>query len=206
MEIISLISSIASLIIAILAIWLSIAFFKMSAKASSATTEAAKDIESSVKRLENLFDKLYSDTFSMMKETVTDMRNHIWNNPATDDRDISQELKKEIHEQINKALDASKKSADKNPQEIAEKLQKSLETVLRQSITKQNAVDKEKILEMLKIHAPISVKKLSEVLGVNINNLVIPNIFELRKEGKIYWQGNPNSINGESILTLEEHS
>lgn len=69
-DIISFIASIASLILAVGAIWLSVVFFRMSDAASKATTEAAKDIAASVERLEKLFDKLYSDTFSMMRDTV----------------------------------------------------------------------------------------------------------------------------------------
>ena len=55
MELISLTASIASLILAIGAIWLSIVFFKMSSSASQATREAAKGIDASVQRLENLW-------------------------------------------------------------------------------------------------------------------------------------------------------
>lgn len=66
----SLLASLASLVLAVVAIWLSIVFFKLSSRASEATTEAAKGIASSVERLEKLFDKLYSDTCSMMRDTV----------------------------------------------------------------------------------------------------------------------------------------
>jgi len=70
-EIISLIASITSVILAVGAIWLSITFYRMSSAASKATEEAAKGISASVERLEKLFDKLYSDTFSMMRDTVS---------------------------------------------------------------------------------------------------------------------------------------
>ncbi len=78
-ELLALIASIASLILAVGAIWLSLVFFKMSEASSKVTTKAASDIDASVQKLEKLFDKLYSDTFSMVKDTVSDMRNHIWN-------------------------------------------------------------------------------------------------------------------------------
>lgn len=57
-ELISFIASVASLILAVGAIWLSVVFYKMSVAASNATTEAAKGIGASVERLEKLFDKL----------------------------------------------------------------------------------------------------------------------------------------------------
>jgi len=81
-EIISLVASVASLILATVAIWLSITFYKMSSQASRATEDAAKGISASVERLENIFEKLYSDTFSVMRETVTDMRKHILAAPS----------------------------------------------------------------------------------------------------------------------------
>ncbi|MEN8494619.1 hypothetical protein ABFB50_06585 [Dehalococcoides sp. THU3] len=78
METISIVSSIVSVIIGCFAIWLSVTFYRLSNKISEDTKEAAKGISASVDRLESLFDRLYSDTFSMMKDTVSDMRKHIW--------------------------------------------------------------------------------------------------------------------------------
>ncbi|MHB8088026.1 MAG: hypothetical protein ACYDH2_07210, partial [Anaerolineaceae bacterium] len=77
-EVISFTASIASLILAILAIVLSIVFYFMSIKNSNETTAAAKDIGSTVKKLEDLFDKLYNGIFGMMQDTNSDMRKHIW--------------------------------------------------------------------------------------------------------------------------------
>jgi hypothetical protein len=77
-DLITLTASIASLVLAVLAIWLSVVFYKLTSKLSGDASEAAKDIGSSVDRLEKLFDKLYADTFSMMRDTVSDMRKHIW--------------------------------------------------------------------------------------------------------------------------------
>ena len=86
-ELISLFSSIAALILAIVAIWLSIVFYRLSSALSAGTTEAAKGINASVEKLENLFDKLYTDTFSMVRETVSDMRKQLWpREPGADDK------------------------------------------------------------------------------------------------------------------------
>jgi len=63
-DLISLAASIASLTLAVIAIWLSISFYRQSSRASQATAEAARDVSASAERLEKLFDKLYSDTFS----------------------------------------------------------------------------------------------------------------------------------------------
>ena len=137
-ELVSLIASIASLILAVGAIWLSIVFFKMSSEASKATTEAAKGIDASVKRLENLFDKLYSDTFSMMKDTVSDMRKHIW---SGDDP---------VPNQKEDILDEAEKKADEKVQEIKSSLEKQLIEILnRQKISDGKVSDIGKELEGL---------------------------------------------------------
>ncbi|EBO3828895.1 hypothetical protein JY117_003900 [Salmonella enterica subsp. enterica serovar Oranienburg] len=52
--IVGFIATIASLVLAIGAIWLSFVFYKMSNEASKETTKAAKDIQSSVERLEKI--------------------------------------------------------------------------------------------------------------------------------------------------------
>ena len=109
---------------AILAIALSIVFYRLSDAASRATTEAAKGIAASVERLEKLFDKLYSDTFSMMRDTVSDMRKHIWPQDDGDADNAIEEVekkadekiaavKKEIEQQVGQILQRQKIADDK---------------------------------------------------------------------------------------------
>lgn len=121
-ELLAFVASISSLILAIGAIWLSIVFFKMSNEASQSTTEAAKGIDASVQRLENLFDKLYSDTFSMMKDTVSDMRKHIWS--GDDSNDNVEENSK------NTILEEADKKAEEKIQEIKSAFDKQLNDIL----------------------------------------------------------------------------
>lgn len=112
-EISSIIASITSVCLAILAIVLSIIFFKMSTALSESTKEASKSISACVEKLEKLFDKLYTDTFSMMRDTVSDMRKHIWPEESTDTDKIAEEaeikaekkvslLKSEINKELSK--------------------------------------------------------------------------------------------------------
>ncbi len=123
-ELISFIASVASLILAVGAIWLSVVFYKMSVAASNATTEAAKGIGASVERLEKLFDKLYSDTFSMMRDTVSDMRKHMWPTDGSEaDKTIEEaekkadekisEVKKGVETQLSELLERQKMSDDR---------------------------------------------------------------------------------------------
>jgi hypothetical protein len=98
---ISLVSSIASLVLAIVAIALSIIFFIMSTSLSNKTTEAANGISSSVAKLEKLFDSLYNDTFSMMKETVTNIQKHAWGDENSNSTKVSEAIEKKLDERLN---------------------------------------------------------------------------------------------------------
>ncbi|SRR6266446_1870211 len=94
----------------------------MSSEASRATTEAAKGISASVEQVEKLFDKLYTDTFSMMRDTVSDMRKHIW--PVEDDSEAAV------------ALEVEKKADEK----IAE-IERSLDVQLREILDRQRIAE-----------------------------------------------------------------
>ena len=104
MEEISIASSLVSLVLAILAIWLSVVFYRMSNESSNKIHEASKDVGASVTRLEKLFDRLYSDTFNMMKDTVTDMRHQLWPD-RKDQSGITQEVEKKADEKIQQIRD-----------------------------------------------------------------------------------------------------
>jgi uncharacterized protein with von Willebrand factor type A (vWA) domain len=74
----------------------------MSSALSGTTMEAAKGIAASVERLEKLFDKLYADTFSMMKDTVSDMRKHIWPDNKASGDELNQTIEKKADEKVGK--------------------------------------------------------------------------------------------------------
>jgi hypothetical protein len=73
-----LFSAALSTVLAIVALWLSLYFYRRSVEQARLSETSANQIAASVDRLEKLFSSLYADTFSMMRETVTDMRQHIW--------------------------------------------------------------------------------------------------------------------------------
>src|SRR5699024_10566087 len=133
--VISFIASIASLILAIGAIWLSIVFFKMSEHASKETSKSADKIQSSVDKLEKLFDKLYSDTFSMMKDTVGDMRQHIYHNPEKNNLSFEDKLnsmKDNITKDFKTLLEERFKDLHENGNKI-----KALESEVEKILEKQ---------------------------------------------------------------------
>lgn len=77
-DIINLFSAALSTVLAVVALWLSLYFYRRSVEQARLSETSANQIAASVDRLEKLFSSLYADTFSMMRETVTDMRQHIW--------------------------------------------------------------------------------------------------------------------------------
>lgn len=93
MDIISIIVNISSIVLAIVSIGLSLYFFGVSYKANKETSNLSGDIKNSTNNLEKLFDRLYSDTFNMLKNQSDAMQKHIFksvgvtneSNPKQDD-------------------------------------------------------------------------------------------------------------------------
>ncbi|MBE3644980.1 hypothetical protein IMZ78_22065 [Bacillus anthracis] len=105
-EIFSIFSSVISLVLGIVAIVLSILFYKMSEKSSKDVENSARDIDSNVKKLEMMFEKMYADTFGMVKETVSDMRQYVYKNNGNKGEDtFSDEIELRTKEVINQTLE-----------------------------------------------------------------------------------------------------
>lgn len=98
---ISLLSSIASLILSVFAIWLAFMFFRMSSTLNEKSADAAKQVSAGVEKLEKLFDNLYNDTFAIMRDTVTDMRKHMWSGENLISEHIVEEADKKAQEKIS---------------------------------------------------------------------------------------------------------
>ncbi|MFJ5443532.1 hypothetical protein [Pectobacterium sp. CHL-2024] len=218
--VVGFIATIASLILAVGAIWLSIIFYKMSDAASKETTTAAKDIKASVERLENLFDKLYSDTFAMMKDTVTDMRQHIWKKPGSNneqtsiDEKIANEIKESVSQEIIKAVEDRLKDLGDNSNKINELessikeiLDSNLEASLKKNIIIPRSVLRRRLLSIMKRYRKIKVDKLFSLMNSLYQESfdmkdteLMGEIFRLRESGVIVWDGSPNSISSDSVI------
>ena len=163
---------------------LSIKFYKWSTDAAEKSNEAAKNISSNVQRLETLFDRLYSDTFGMMKDTVADMRKHIWTKNYTDD-DLSEkieekandkisEVKKEINSELGELIKRLGKTEEKidSFKDISSLIDKAInETRKIESEVKKTSVDSNTlntILSVLFNKAPISIAELIEIPELTI--------------------------------------
>ncbi len=214
-ELLSLVSSIASLILAIGAIWLSFVFYKMSDEASKATTQAASDIDSSVQKLEKLFDKLYSDTFSMMKDTVSDMRKHIWNGDENsgDIGDVNkntileeadrraeeklQDIKSDFEEQLNKILH-EQKVADGKVSNMSEDLKELLENVIQTSSVVESEAREETVRSHINKELRILLRRKRNITAAEVVDQlrsfipigkIVMELKEMKEEGILFFEG-----------------
>ncbi|WP_345767470.1 hypothetical protein [Chryseobacterium endophyticum] len=77
-DLFNLIAAISSIILAIFALVLSIIFYKWSDKSNKEIVSVAQAIDNNTKKIENLFDRLYSDTFGIMKSNVEAMQRQLY--------------------------------------------------------------------------------------------------------------------------------
>jgi hypothetical protein len=131
----SVASSIVSIFLAVFAVALSVWFFKESVRYAQDSTRAAASIDASVKKLETLFERLYSDTFSMMRDTYADMRKHVWPADEEDDDDVEERKAAEV------SIEVLKQQLLTSVAEIVKRQTRSEEDIsnIKQSIEKQES-------------------------------------------------------------------
>lgn len=78
MDTVSIFVNATSIILAIVSLILSLYFFNVSQKTNKESEKIANDIKNTTEKLEQLFDKLYSDTFSMLKNQSDAMQKHLF--------------------------------------------------------------------------------------------------------------------------------
>lgn len=203
-EYLSIVASIVSVIIGGFAIWLSVTFYKMANKSSEDLKQASNTIDKTVNRLEAIFEKLYSDTFTMVKDTVTDMRQHIWKNPIdkTENDTLFEQtvqsktnaLKKEFSNQISELV-SKQSGTDIKLNEVHTKLNNMID----QLISKSRKVEKETkekltadlvlqtIIELNKKGIKATLIRIVDELKENTIEEVAEIIFKLGNEGVVKW-------------------
>lgn len=196
LDILSLFSSVASIVLGVGAIWLSVVFFKMSSDASRATAEAAKDISANVRRLETLFDKLYSDTFTMMKDTVDDMRNHIWKRQdGAASEGLSETLKHEIEQRVKVAVEAAGIGSKEKQEKVTKAVESVVESLVKTNQDRLLSAEADKVMDVIRFSGEVTPRELATILGMDIGHLVTSHLFPLRESGKITWPGSKNKLN-----------
>lgn len=203
-EISSIIASCTSVILAIVAIVLSIIFFRMSLGFSESAKEASKSISACVERVEKLFDKLYADTFSMMKETYSDMRKHMWPEESTNTDKITEEaeikaeekissLKSEMDKELLKMFQKQKITDTKlssTRDEMRHLLDKAISSSRRLEIEAREETVRDQIRRLIKRlqreNQKVSAGRIVEKLSISFpQNKVINEIEEMAREGEL---------------------
>jgi len=221
-EVASFAAAIASLVLAIVAIVLSIVFYQMFSKLSESAKESAKDIGASVQKLEKLFDRLYADTFSMMKDTVSDMRKHAWGEATSETSNILEEADKKTEEKIKTLHDRMEKQVSQilQDQKITDgrvgQIGKELKQLIDKAIDDSRNVEHEVREETIRKQILDYIRKLRrsgrKVSAFElVNNLsqkvpfsnVIRELESMKKDGFIDWEGDTN-LGPESVITIGE--
>ncbi len=208
---VSLVSSIASLVLAVIAIWLSFVFYRMGNQASESANKASSEIHECVTKLEGLFNRLYSDTFSMMKDTVSNMQKHIWpdqitqaTSTATEVQERTEkridELKQQMTTELSNLLAKQKETGGRT-----ENLARDLLPMLNRAINESTKVTVETREETIREAIMVVLKDLAEnrSFSVSADDLVgridkkyalslgdtLNTLIALRNEGLIHWEG-----------------
>jgi hypothetical protein len=211
-DLINLVSAIAAGVLAIVALALSIVFFILAKRDADQSAKNAAQIASSVERLEKLFDSLYSDTFSMMRETYTDMRKHVWTAVRpSDDKPAEAELAADTAAILEKVGEVSKEVGvtGKKLEELQSRLQPLLADALAKEKEKSQAPSKSWEPE-IRFHIRMrdkrgrttSVADLARILKVAEMDL-IDDIFNMGRSGALYWEGAPDTLGTSAVLRLE---
>jgi DNA-binding MarR family transcriptional regulator len=158
-QVISFSASIASLIVGVGAIALSVVFFQLSSKAVNATTEAARDIGSSVARLEKLFDRMYSDTFAMMREAVSEIQKHAWPSVGPEPPDeaaaVAEEADTKAEEKASELTESLVKqilSRQQGAQTDVHRLRHEMQVLVDRAINESRQIDVEAREETTREH------------------------------------------------------
>lgn len=214
-DVINLFSAATAIVLAVVALSLSVYFFNQSKRDAERSVAAANEISSSVSRLEKLFDSLYSDTFSMMRETVTDMRKHVWTAvpalPSGDEPSEPQTEPSEVDEQaaiMDQIAEVSKRIGIADAK-IGE-LSNQLEPVLHRTLAGA-AVDRAKrepshrasirqvVMARTRRGIPTTLSRLALAVHLEPDEL-IDDVFALGSQGVLDWNGAPNHIDLETEI------
>lgn len=82
-NIVAFIASLVSIIIAIVAFVMSILFYRWADKSSKNIENVSQEIRDNTKKIEIIFDKLYSDTFGIMKSNIEAMQTSCFCQPIS---------------------------------------------------------------------------------------------------------------------------
>ncbi len=220
METAALIASCVSGLLAFVAIGLAITFYVMTDKISRDIRDASKDISSGVGKLETLFNRLYADTFGMMKDTMTAMRKQLWPESRETESKIKEESEKESEEKLEKIKTEFKnelneilnkqKISNKKAEDLSDKIAERTSRLIEKS-SKVKQVVRKKILRRYLLNALIDHSPGGVVAEVIVGEMglskfgifdILEELKELKKDKLISWEG--EELNQGTILWISE--
>lgn len=206
LEVVSLISGIASIILAVLAIALSIVFFRMASSENKDVKKSADGIDASVTRLEKLFDSLYRDTFSIVQDTVRDMREHIYHRvdveePGGDaESDEVDPLVDGIAHRLDELLDRAAKT-DARIEDLRSEIKPAVErsvTEVREERGRMTADQRMRstLAPWLARNGPMRTAEVLDHWGGRgfSHEDILSRLFSLRERGILTWDGTAESL------------
>jgi len=218
LQIVSLIASVASLVLALLAIGLSITFFWMTHRISERTRADSNRITEGVNKLEVLVGRFYSDTWSEMRDTYSDMRKHIWSTDVKQTTGIDQEIKAKADERIAQLKDSfgNKVNHIFERQDITDvkiaSLKKELIKLMTKLLSESRRVEEQAFDEALRKHIfdYLGTKKgckgtaddIVESLKGKFGALtILGEIRRMKKDDVVFW--NTQHLGPDTTITLK---
>lgn len=169
---ISLVTSIFSIALAILAIALSLFFYKWTSALENSIKENVRNLGQEIEGMIEFNKTFYGDTFTLVKEAYGDMRKHAW--PETKGK--SEASEREIEERVEQALGPIKENYDKQLGELIDRQKMSDERA--EELTAQiGGITDNLLLKSTELEKKIRSTKLRE------------DIYSLIKKGEFFHIG-----------------
>lgn len=207
-DLVSLVSSIASLVLAVVAIALAIVFFILATKQAESARSASDSIEGAVGRLELLFNRMYTDTFSIVKKTMDDMSSHIW---RREDAAVSPSEESEASNELLEQMAKISTELGITQDQVAA-LHSRMDPVVRESVNEIASKPslRHRVIRLLSFRNSRGgemptldemVKTLSRRENVAVGD-VVNILFELREQGRVTWEGDGTRLTGDDEIRL----
>jgi hypothetical protein len=222
-ETLSVVGSVVSIVLAGFAIWQASAFYRWSNQASKDAKQSADAVGESVRKLEELFNHLYNDTFGMMRDTVSDMRRHLWPVADSGGENLDSEVVREIDMRADENVARVREEVMRELRELIERvgstkpqtndLDRTLGGVLDKAISVSREAEKEAVQGTIRDQLVAAVEEFMRKgrREVRASDLLDPlfNEFEptgvhdafvaLKQDGIVDWDGDRGWVNGPNV-------
>lgn len=184
-------ASVVSVVLAIVAIVMTFRFYGLSSAAERRAAESAAAIHTSVKVLNSLFDKMVSETFSMLRS----LQEKVFIDPRSREPATGEAVA--VEPTGDTTSPTSTTAMPRGSEEPKSLLQKKISMHILCT----------KILAAVRIASP-TVHQLHLFLATDAPRLhandVINALFALRHEGKVHWDGAPGALSTGEVIYLAD--